>query len=95
MCINNDFESHRSIPIAWCMILNPIHVRGRQCVYDVIIDIIITSVVDGERCLRRQGLSPISRDVIGLVSRFGSIIVKFLTITYYAIPTDVIPLGLN
>ena len=67
------------------MILNPIHVRGRQCVYDVIIDIIITSVVDGERCLRRQGLSPISRDVIGLVSCFGSMIVKCRTIGDYGI----------
>ena len=52
--VNDYSKSHRSIPIAWRVILSPIHVCCRQSVCDDIIDVIITSILDGIRCLEDQ-----------------------------------------
>ena len=50
--LNDDSQSHCFIPIAWCMILNPVDVRCMQSARDNIIDVIKPcSVLDGERCL--------------------------------------------
>ena len=70
---------------AWCVILNPVDVRGGQSARDNIVD-----VIKPARCRRRTlprgpGLSPISRDVIGLAGCLGSIIVKCRPIGVYRI----------
>ena len=72
MCIQTMIPS---LIEAWRVILNPVetYIPGRVCM-----TILLTS--SNQRCGRRTlprepGLSPISRDVIGLVSHFGSIIV--------------------
>ena len=69
------------------MTINPIYVvLGR--VHDDIIDIIIHTFKQCfRRCTLSRGpcLSPISRDGIELVSRFGSIVVKCQPIGVYGI----------
>ena len=56
------------------VMINSVDVCCRQSVRDDIIDVIRPA---RRKLPRGPGLSPISRDVIGLASRFGSIIVKY------------------
>ena len=88
MHINDDSKSLRSIPIDCCVILHPIYICCGQSARDNIIDIIIHPFKQRcRRCTlpRGLGLLPIRKDVIGLVSRFGSIIVKCPPIGVYGI----------
>ena len=85
-----------SLIVAWYMILRPEDVRCGQSARDdkshvagrVCVTILLTS---SNQCCRQRtlprgpGLSPISRDVIGLVSCFGSIIIKCRPISVYGI----------
>ena len=43
--LNDDSKSHRIIPIAWRVTINPIYVRCGQCVRDDINDIIHTQLL--------------------------------------------------
>ena len=77
--INDDSKSHRSIPIAWRMILNPVDVCCGQSVSDNIIGIIITSVPDSVYC------QSVGMRLAALVSHFESLIVKFQPIWVHCI----------